>query len=77
MIQKITVRRGNDPIQEKEGVLIVSTTEKRERNKANIDIIRQLSKHYSIPQSSIRLISGATSSKKVVEILEVNESKSK
>ncbi|MGC8562496.1 MAG: DUF167 domain-containing protein [Thermoplasmata archaeon] len=65
----VRVRQGNGLIEELEGTVVVFTNEKRKNNRANIDVIRQLSKHYSVPVSNIRIVSGATSPKKVVEIL--------
>ncbi|MEM0136334.1 MAG: DUF167 family protein [Thermoplasmatales archaeon] len=65
----VLVRRGDGPIEEREGVVIVYTTEKRENNRANLDVIRQLSRRYSVSSSNIRIISGASSTKKVIEVI--------
>jgi uncharacterized protein YggU (UPF0235/DUF167 family) len=65
---EVRVKDGNGRIEERDGVLIVYTTEKRKNNRANIDVIRQLSKYYSVQQASIRIITGLTSPKKVIEI---------
>jgi hypothetical protein len=65
---EIKVLRGGGPIEKKDGILTVFTTEKRKNNRANIDVVKQLSKYYSVPQASIRIVAGATSTKKVVEI---------
>ncbi len=37
--------------------------------KANKEAIRLLSKHFSVPKTSIKIVSGAHSRKKMVEIL--------
>lgn len=65
---EIKVLRGEIPIEMKNGILVVFTTEKRKNNRANIDVVKQLSKYYSVPQSSIRIVAGAKSTKKVVEV---------
>ena len=39
-----------------------------EKNKANIAMIKMLSKFFKVPQKSIMIKSGATSRKKIVEI---------
>ena len=70
MRYRILVRPGNDPIEEKDGLLIVHTQEKRKNNRANLDVIKQLSRHYSVSQTRIRIITGATSPKKIIEILD-------
>lgn len=65
----VRARTGTGPVAMKDGVVIVHTTEKRKNNLANLDIIKQLSKHYSVPRSSIRIVAGANSSKKILEII--------
>lgn len=37
-------------------------------NRANIDVIRQLANYFSVDPASIRIISGAKSRRKVIEI---------
>ncbi|MCL5408056.1 MAG: DUF167 family protein [Candidatus Thermoplasmatota archaeon] len=70
MRHRVLVRPGNDPIEERNGILIVHTQEKRKNNRANMDVIKQLSRYYSVSQSRIRIVTGATSQKKIIEILE-------
>ncbi len=70
MRHRVLVRPGNDPIEERNGILIVHTQEKRKNNRANVDVIKQLSRYYSVSQSRIRIVTGATSQKKIIEILE-------
>ncbi|MFA5750808.1 MAG: DUF167 domain-containing protein [Candidatus Paceibacterota bacterium] len=48
----------------------VSVKEAPEHGKANIAIIKLLSKYFDVPYSSITLISGQTSKQKVFEIFE-------
>jgi uncharacterized protein YggU (UPF0235/DUF167 family) len=73
MIVKVNVRTGNNRVEEKGGTLIVYTTEKRKNNRANMDVIKQLSRLYSVPQSNVRIIAGQTSQKKVIEIYEAKK----
>ncbi len=65
---KVFVRHGRNPITEREGVVTVYTTERRENNRANVDVIKQLSKHYSVPAISVRIVSGAKSTRKTIDI---------
>lgn len=64
----VLVKKGDSPIEEREGVLVVYSKEKRENNKANWDVMKQIAKFYSLPLAKIRLISGAHSIKKMMEI---------
>lgn len=65
----VVVRPGNGALEEGNGRVVVFTSEKRKNNRANIDVIKQLARHYSVPVSNIRIVSGVTGPKKVVEIL--------
>ena len=65
----VIVRNGDRPVEEAGGKVVVFTNEKRKNNRANIDVIRQLAKFYSVPVSNIRIVAGATRPKKTVEII--------
>ena len=51
------------------GDLIVYVKEVAVENKANESLIKVLSKYYDKPKSSIKIIRGATSRNKVIEII--------
>ncbi len=55
-------------ISEEKGVFHVRLKESPEDNKANIELINMLAKHFGKPASSIRIIRGKTSHNKIVEI---------
>jgi len=40
------------------------------KNKANIELIKTLAKHYKVSSSQIKIIKGLSSREKVIEILE-------
>ena len=42
--------------------------EPRENNRANLDVMKQISRYYDVPSTSIKIISGQRSRTKVVEI---------
>lgn len=65
---KVFVRRGEKPIEDSEEGLIVYTTERRKNNRANIDVIKQISKHYSTQQNRVRIVSGEHSPKKIIDL---------
>ncbi len=64
----VRVMRGNSPIEDKGSFLIVHTNERRENNRANLDVIKQVSKFYSLPSSKARLVSGGSSTRKVLNL---------
>jgi uncharacterized protein YggU (UPF0235/DUF167 family) len=64
----VRVKRGEGPIEEREGFIIVYSGEKRENNKANLDVTRQIARFYSVPSTSVRIIAGSGSTRKMVEI---------
>ncbi len=69
----IVVHRGTGAIEERDGKLVVYTNEKRENNRANVDVIKQISKYYSVPQTTIRIVAGFTSRKKIIEVMTKEE----
>lgn len=49
--------------------ITVSIKSRPERGKANMELIKKLSKHFNVPEGNVKIISGLTSRKKMVEIL--------
>ncbi len=62
------VSRGTAGIERDGNILRVHTRQEMIANRANIDVIRQLAKYFSVDPESIRIISGARSRRKVIEI---------
>jgi len=67
---KVKLNSSHNSIEEKqeENVLVVSVKEKPENNKANIALIKLLSKHYNVSPKTIKIKSGLNSRNKLVEI---------
>lgn len=67
---RVNVKPGKkeDKIELNEGVYIVELSERAEKGKANIALIRLLAKHFKVPSSNIRILNGFTSHKKTLEI---------
>ena len=65
---EVRVSRGTAGIEKEGNILKVHTRQDMIANRANIDIIRQLAKYFSVDPESIRIISGARSRRKVIEI---------
>ena len=51
-----------------EPLYIVSTKERPVEGRANEAIVKLLAKYFGVPRSQVRLISGATSKRKVFEV---------
>lgn len=65
----VTVRFSPDGRLEVSGDEIsVSIKAKPERGKANRELAKRLAEHFGVPESSIRILSGQTSRKKLVEV---------
>ncbi len=68
MKYEVHVSRGTAGIERDGNILRVHTRQDRIANRANVDVIRQLAKYFSVDPASIRIISGARSRRKVIEI---------
>jgi len=64
----VKVSHGKRNISEEDGFIRVYTMEPRENNRANIDVMKQISKYYGVPSTSIKIKSGQRSKNKIVEI---------
>ena len=69
MQYSVTVRLSPDGRLEVQGNEIsVSIKAKPERGRANRELVKRLAEHFAVPEASVRILSGATSRKKLVEI---------
>jgi len=50
--------------------ILVGLTSKPEKGKANLELIKKLAKHFKVPSSHIRIVSGLKSKRKIVEVTE-------
>ena len=48
--------------------IVVGLRSRPERGKANDELVKKLAKHFKVPSSSVRIVSGFKSRRKVVEI---------
>ena len=62
---KVVPNAGSDEVSEKDGMLIVKVRAPAKDNKANIAVIKLLSKHFG---KDVRIVSGLRSKKKIVDI---------
>lgn len=70
MIIKVKAKPNSNEqkIEEKEGVLHVSLKESAEKNKANIELINLLAKHFNTSAKEIKILRGKTSRNKIAEV---------
>ena len=65
---KVKPNSGKQLVEMKEGVLHVSLKESAEQNKANIELMNLLAKHFNTSAKEIKILRGKTSRNKIVEV---------
>jgi uncharacterized protein (TIGR00251 family) len=70
MMLKIKVKPNSrkQEIEEKSGFLLVSLKSPPENNLANLELIKLLSKHFSVPDNKIKILKGKSSRNKIIEV---------
>ncbi len=68
MRYKVEVKLKKDFIRTENDKLIVGIKAKPQEGKANEELMKKLARHFKVPVSSVRIVSGRTSKRKVVEI---------
>ncbi len=68
-IYQVKVNFGHEDLVVDGNEIKISVESSPENNKANIEIIKRLAKHFSVGQRNIRILRGAASKKKIIEIL--------
>ena len=64
----VRVRHGDRKISETPDGIEVYTTEPLENNRANIDVIKQIARKYSVNTSNVSIVSGSRSRKKIIDV---------
>lgn len=64
----VRVELGRESLVVNGNSIIIGVTSKPEKNKANLEIIKRLAKHFKLPHQNVRIIKGLKSRKKLVEI---------
>jgi uncharacterized protein (TIGR00251 family) len=62
---KVKPSSGEQSIEDKEGFYLVKLKSRAEDNKANMELLKLLQKHF---KKDVRIVSGKTSKNKIVEI---------
>ncbi|MBI4176762.1 MAG: DUF167 domain-containing protein [Candidatus Aenigmarchaeota archaeon] len=64
----VRVEFGRESLVVNESSIIIGVISAPENNKANIEIIKRLARHFKLPHQNVRIIRGLKSRKKLVEI---------
>lgn len=69
MIYKVSVTFHKDFLEINNDEIAVGITAEPEKGKANKELIEKISKHFDVPKSNVRILSGEKSRKKLVEVI--------
>lgn len=65
---EVRVKFHKDFIAVKDGVIEVGVTANPEKGKANKEVLGKIARHFKVPISNVRIVSGRTSKRKIVEV---------
>lgn len=68
MLYNVFVSFHNEFVKVKDDEIEIGIRAKPLKGKANDEIIKKIAKHFDIPRSNVRIVAGAKSRNKVVEI---------
>ena len=71
MIYSVSVKpnsKENSVIVQGDGQILIRTTARAHDNEANESVVKLLSKHFKIPKTSIKILRGAKTRTKIIEI---------
>ena len=69
MIYKVSVTFHKDFLEINKDGISIGIISEPQKGKANKELIEKISKHFEVPKSNVRIISGEKSRKKLVEII--------
>lgn len=70
MRYEVTVKLRQDFVRVNGDRILVGLTKKPKRGRANAELIRKLAKHFGVPSSKVKILTGSRSRHKTVEITE-------
>lgn len=67
---KVSVKFNKDfvKVDEDKGEIIIGIKSRPIKGKANDELVKKLAKHFHVPSSRVRIVSGSRSKSKIVEI---------
>ena len=68
MKYEVLVKFHKDFVEVKGKKITVGVMSRPEKGKANAEVIEKIARHFGAPKSSVRIVSGVTSKRKVIEI---------
>ena len=69
MIYKVSVTFHKDFVEVENDEISVGIKSKPQKGEANKEFIKKLSKHFGVPQSQVKIMSGEKSRKKLIQIM--------
>ncbi len=68
VLYEVKVEFGRESLLVKGNSIIIGVKSRPEKNKANLEIIKRIAKHFKVPHQNVRIIKGLKSRKKMLEI---------
>lgn len=68
MRYKVKVKLNKDFVEVEGDKITVGVKAKPEKGKANEELVKKLARHFKVPVLSVRIVSGRTSKRKVIEV---------
>lgn len=65
---KVTPNSKTEEVKQEGDILLVRVKEPPKEGRANVAVVKAVAKHYGVPASSVTVVRGHTSRKKVLEI---------
>ena len=62
-----------DFIEVKGDQIEIGVMSRPQRGEANSEIIKKISKHFGVPRSGVRLVSGGKSRKKIIQVADLDD----
>ena len=70
MRYKVSVQFHKDFVEVEGDTMVIGVRAKPERGKANDEVARKIAGYFGVPRAQVRIVAGARSRKKVVEVRE-------
>lgn len=68
-LYRVRVRLKSDFFQIEGEEIVVGIRSPPEKGKANLELVEKIAKHFGVPKSKVRIVSGKASKKKIVEVV--------
>lgn len=65
----VHIKLNKDFVKQEDGKITVGIKAKPEKGNANEELLKKISRHFKVPVSSVRIVSGRRSRNKIIEVL--------